>query len=71
MNTCGRNYHGKVKCWGMAKDGLKDVPSIGAVWLAVGNRHACIITLTQEMYCWGWNMYGQTDGEREEDRDGK
>jgi alpha-tubulin suppressor-like RCC1 family protein len=72
-SACALTAGGGVKCWGSntygqlgdgtAVDRRSPVPvsglGQGVVRVAVGWNHACAVTGTGELKCWGWNYYGQ------------
>jgi alpha-tubulin suppressor-like RCC1 family protein len=33
----------------------------GAIQIALGSAHSCALSATGQVYCWGWNTYGQSD----------
>ena len=58
-----------LRCFGSNKDGSTDInayESIDVKMLSAGNRHSCIIDIYYQLYCWGWNLYGQIDIEIED-----
>jgi alpha-tubulin suppressor-like RCC1 family protein len=73
--TCGLLSNGTLACWGYNSFGQlgigstinKSVPTLvtfpGSVTLkqvAVGGFHACALSQSQTLYCWGSNERGQT-----------
>ncbi|MCZ7568702.1 MAG: proprotein convertase P-domain-containing protein [Ardenticatenaceae bacterium] len=72
-HTCAVLETGRVKCWGEGQNGQLgigyfsgdqttpvDVVNIdNAVAIAAGFRHTCIIDSEEDVWCWGYNGYGQ------------
>ena len=72
-HTCALTSSGGVKCWGNGIDGelgnatnsMSNVPvnvsglSSGITMIAVGKAHACALTSSQGIKCWGSNDLGQ------------
>lgn len=72
--TCALTTVGGVRCWGAGSlgqlgDGLltgSSVPvtptglSTGIAAISVGAQHACALTTSAGVKCWGWNNYGET-----------
>lgn len=74
-HTCGLDAAGSVWCWGWNAFGqIGREPSQGemssttpvlvegpsdVVRLSAGRVHTCALTRWGEVYCWGWNEYGQ------------
>jgi len=55
---------GSVVCWGTGewappKGGFAKPPISGALSLATGDRHACVVTKDKKVQCWGMNDAGQ------------
>ena len=56
LNHCAvQNGTGYAICWGDSANGINDIPSVGEGWksISAGNQHACGITLSGIMHCWG------------------
>lgn len=78
--SCGISTSGKVYCWGLndlSQSGTQSVDySIlsplevsgvtGAVQLSLSNWHACVVTKSGELYCWGISNIGMGTGKTEE-----
>jgi alpha-tubulin suppressor-like RCC1 family protein len=72
-HTCGRTEDDQVWCWGYGSRGSIGSPDLSsshrAVHLGGGFRsytafdvsgyHGCALGADAEVYCWGWNGYGQ------------
>jgi len=72
--TCALTTAGSVWCWGSGSlgqlgNGLltgSSVPvtptglSAGVAAISVGAQHACALTTSAGVKCWGWNNYGET-----------
>lgn len=72
-HTCAVLQSTEVVCWGRNQQGqlgIGDVgpgqstptivPSLkGVTDISLGLNHSCALMLTGQMYCWGWNQYGQ------------
>ena len=73
-STCVVLSTGPAYCWGKNDYGqlgtgnytnstspqLLQMPSGESVTsIHAGNSHACAITVSEQLYCWGWNGYGQ------------
>ena len=73
-STCVVLSTGAAYCWGKNDYGqlgtgnytnstspqLLQMPSGESVTsMHAGNSHACAITVSEQLYCWGWNGYGQ------------
>jgi len=72
-HTCGITKAKNLYCWGengfgQTGDGTIDTPRlslhrVGAagVWSSAnaGNAHTCGVTQAKNLYCWGYNLYGQ------------
>lgn len=73
-HTCAITFDKSVRCWGYAqwgqlgypgnaqlnapsKDGVAGVT--GAVQLALGVTHTCVLQADETVHCWGGNTYGQ------------
>jgi alpha-tubulin suppressor-like RCC1 family protein len=82
-HTCGVTSAGQVLCWGSNGDGqLGDgVSSYSAVPIppalppgrvfsgaGTGIYHSCALTESGEVWCWGYNYYGQLGDETFDDR---
>ena len=71
--TCALTVEGAVKCWGRNEQGQlgdgttkdRSTPpdafsiSSGVVEIAIGNNHACALTIAGAVKCWGENSEGQ------------
>jgi alpha-tubulin suppressor-like RCC1 family protein len=69
--TCALNAAGQVKCWGFANSDLVRgwsaeagpiaIPGLDFALesVAMGSRHACVVTRTGYLLCWGNNDDGQ------------
>jgi len=83
-HSCAVLETGGVKCWGEGQNGQLgigyfssdqttpvDVVNIdNAVAIAAGFRHTCIIDSEKDVWCWGYNGYGQLgDGSTTSERD--
>jgi alpha-tubulin suppressor-like RCC1 family protein len=72
-HTCGIWSTGQLYCWGYnyygqlgsTVSGNQNVPVLVAGsfsdWVSVsaGGRHTCALRSTGQLYCWGYNLYGQ------------
>ena len=74
-STCAIDTNSQVWCWGDNSNQKLNVEStdgyvygpklvqfphnINAVELAVGRNHQCILDDMSDIYCWGYNSYGQ------------
>lgn len=75
-NSCSLDSIGATKCWGRGDfgqngdgsgvDRLLPVSVAGVVGgatdIAAGNTHVCAINASSEVYCWGYNNFGQVRG---------
>jgi len=75
VQSCGLALSGLVYCWGFNQEGevgahippadsviiVKPRPISGQSFksLSVGGLHACAIDLNDQLWCWGFNNYGQ------------
>jgi alpha-tubulin suppressor-like RCC1 family protein len=75
VQSCGLSLAGLVYCWGFNQEGevgarippadsvivVRPRPISGQSFksLSVGGLHACAIDINDQMYCWGYNNYGQ------------
>jgi alpha-tubulin suppressor-like RCC1 family protein len=75
VQSCGLSLAGLVYCWGFNQEGevgarippadsvivVRPRPIDGRSYksLSVGGLHACAIDISGQMYCWGYNNYGQ------------
>lgn len=71
--TCGISNNFKLKCWGLNSSNIIDHGSVSMPrkyptivdgyasysQVARGSLHTCGINLTNHLYCWGQNSYGQ------------
>jgi len=72
--TCALTTAGGVRCWGSGSLGqlgdgsltASSVPvtpaglSTGVAAISAGAQHACALTSSGGVKCWGWNNYGET-----------
>ncbi|MCG6954995.1 MAG: hypothetical protein LJF04_03310, partial [Gemmatimonadetes bacterium] len=73
-STCALAPDGRAFCWGSNDFGaLGNGDPLGGIYaepgpvsgaqafltLAAHGAHACALTAQGELYCWGWNKYGQ------------
>jgi alpha-tubulin suppressor-like RCC1 family protein len=74
-NTCVLTTIGGVKCFidsdtsSSRSTYLLGSPSSGVTAISAGNFHACAITTTGGVTCWGWNISGQLGDNTTTDRD--
>jgi hypothetical protein len=75
-DPCAVMNDGTVRCWGemfMARAGgppindtLREPTAIDGIGdataIALGAKHACVLTSTGALHCWGSNSHGQIDG---------
>jgi alpha-tubulin suppressor-like RCC1 family protein len=74
LTSCARTTLGAVYCWGDNRDSqvgasssitsfntarLQSSLTVAAKDLSVGDRHACVVTTSGAVYCWGSNDAGQ------------
>lgn len=71
--TCAVTQSGNAKCWGFNRNGAVgdgtltsryapvDVVGLtsGGLQISAGQNHACALTTTGAVKCWGFNYYGQ------------
>jgi alpha-tubulin suppressor-like RCC1 family protein len=72
--TCGLTTGDRVYCWGANGGGIMGTGTTSSTWgnpptqiaggrtynqVVIGMNHACAVTYTHEIYCWGRNDYGQ------------
>lgn len=52
VHNCALRASGMVRCWGMNNTGQVDVKDgfDGAVWVAVGGFHSCVITKERDTF---------------------
>ena len=81
-HTCARRSSGELFCWGFNAEGklgdgttdqrLSPTPVAGSFtdWAAVdaGSSHTCSRRATGQVYCWGYNVYGQVGDAGNEQR---
>ncbi len=80
--VCALRGSGDVLCWGQAgygelgkdRNGVDRAPARidgvdGAVSLATGGHHACVVTHARRVFCWGANDAGQLGDGSTENRD--
>ena len=72
-HSCGIDVEGGLWCWGsnqfdqltsVSPDGYSETPlriADGDDWsdVAAGEVHTCAVRADGELYCWGYNVYGQ------------
>jgi alpha-tubulin suppressor-like RCC1 family protein len=79
-HTCAVLADGGLKCWGsngFLQLGIKDPAKAdksrpvevfpagsGSTSVAAGNRHTCAVVYTQQVFCWGSNIVGESGFDR-------
>jgi hypothetical protein len=73
QHTCAIAFGGDVFCWGWNGNGqlgddtttdhatpvaVSGLPG-NAVAIATGGSHSCAVATTGQLYCWGYNLFGQ------------
>ena len=71
--TCALRDAGDVYCWGgdgygELGNGVLNVSSMvpvavvgltNAIAISASDEHTCVVTREDEIFCWGWNVYGE------------
>ena len=83
-HTCAVDNSDNLYCWGLNSDGqLGDESNSGSLTpkeinicisgpctqrLSLGRYHSCATDMSNDLFCWGWNYYGQLGDDTTDDK---